>query len=176
MASPNSVSLSGDGLVLREWRDDDLDTLVELFDDSEVARWTPLASPFDRAAAARYLARVRDNQARGERLHLAITTDGGEPKGEVMLNRVTGTIGYAIGAAHRGRGLAVRALRLLTDHAHEADGLPRVYLEIEQSNAASAAVARAAGYTLTDALPVMVEDKGRQHNLLTWVHEESAPA
>ncbi|WP_242908593.1 GNAT family N-acetyltransferase [Actinomadura terrae] len=176
MTSPNTVSLSGHGLVLREWRDDDLDALRELFDDPEVAHWTPLASPFDRVAATRYLARVRDNQARGERLHLAITTDGVEPRGEVMLNRVTGTIGYAVGAAYRGQRLAVRALRLLTEHAHEAYRMPRVYLEIEQSNAASAAVARSAGYTLTDAAPVLVEDKGREHTLLTWVHEKPTGA
>ncbi len=143
---------------------------MRLFDDPEIAHWTPLASPFDLLAAEEYLARVRRGRAAGERLHLAITTDGREPMGEVMLNVVAGTIGYGVGAAYRGQRLAYRALLLMTEYALQVERLPQVKLEIEAGNAASVAVARAAGYRLVNAEPVPVESNGRSYSLHTWVY------
>jgi hypothetical protein len=86
-----TIRLVGAGLVLREWGPGDLAAMVELFDNPEVAHWTPLASPFDLAAAEAYLdGALSDNG----RLQLAITTDGGEPMGEVLAassTRASGT-------------------------------------------------------------------------------------
>ncbi|MFF8287897.1 GNAT family N-acetyltransferase [Streptomyces sp. NPDC016309] len=171
---PTPASLTDGHLVLREWTDADLPAMSELFDEPDVAQRTPLASPFDRAAATAYLAMIRRTRADGTRLHLAITEHGGPPLGEVLLGVGQGAIGYAVGAAHRGRGLAAGATRLLTRHAHEVLGLPRVVLLIEPDNTASAAVARAAGFRLTAEPPVTVRGNGRTHPLLTWAH--TAPA
>jgi hypothetical protein len=74
---PTPVRLAGVEIVLREWTDDDLPTMVELFDEPDVDRFTPLASPFDFAAATQYLGRARRNRAAGQACQLAITTDGG---------------------------------------------------------------------------------------------------
>ena len=156
-----------DGLVLRAWEPADAPAMVELFDDPEVAYWTPLKSPFDLAVATEY---VENARGATDKLQLAITTDGVQPLGEVMLNLATGSLGYAIGPAHRGQRLGVRALKVLTAYAHETAGLPRVILEIEPDNAASAAVARAAGYRQTDLPPEQVVDKGRELTLFTWEH------
>ena len=79
------MALKGLGLRLREWTDEDLQAMVGLFDDAQVARWTPLASPFDLVAARGHLDRARGN--RSNRLQLAITEDGRTPKGEVLLIR-----------------------------------------------------------------------------------------
>ncbi|MGI5480744.1 GNAT family N-acetyltransferase [Streptomyces lavendofoliae] len=168
------LTLTDGHVVLREWTDADVCAMSELFDEPAVAYRTPLASPFDEAAATAYLAAVRRARADGTRLHLAITRDGGAPLGEVLLGVAEGALGYAVGAAHRGRGLATRATRLLAGHAHDVLGLRRVVLRIEPGNAASEAVAHAAGFRLTDEAPETVRGKGRTHTLLTWVHE--APA
>lgn len=40
---PERISLSGFGLHLREWTNTDLAVMTDLFDDPQVARWTPLA-------------------------------------------------------------------------------------------------------------------------------------
>jgi RimJ/RimL family protein N-acetyltransferase len=169
------LPLSGHGLVLRMWREDDLPTMVDLFDDPDIAYRTPLASPFDLAAAYAYMERAHRLYVEGQRIQLAITEDGQDrPLGEVLFNRAGRTIGYGIGAAHRGRRLAVRAVQVMTDYAHRRLGLPHVYLEIEPDNGPSGGVARAAGYRLTDAPPGQVIDKGRAYTLLTWVHD--APA
>jgi RimJ/RimL family protein N-acetyltransferase len=162
-----AVRLVGDGLVLREWERGDLAAMVELFDDPEVAYWTPLVTPFDLDAAQAYLDRAQSDNGR---VHLAITTDGERPLGEVMLSQEAAIIGYLVGASFRGRGLAARAVKLMTDYAHRVAGLPRVILEIEPANDASNGVARRAGYQLTDLPLNVVTDKGREVSLRTWEH------
>jgi RimJ/RimL family protein N-acetyltransferase len=165
------LRLTAHGLVLREWAEEDLPVMVELFDEPEVAYRTPLVSPFDLSAARAYLAMTRRSRADGERIHLAITAEGGRARGEVMLNLAEATIGYVVGTAHRGQGLAVRAVRVLTGYAHDVLGIPRLCAQIEPGNRSSAAVAEAAGYRLTGGPPEPVEDKGRSFTLLTWVHD-----
>ncbi|MFB4302775.1 GNAT family N-acetyltransferase [Actinomadura sp. NTSP31] len=168
--TPPPSGLHGNGLVLREWTDDDLDVLVALLDDPAVAHRTPLASPFDRPAARRYLDQARGAIGKGERVQLAITTDGFEAKGEIRLDLVLGTISYIVGAKHRGQRLASRALQLMTEYAHAQAGLPRALLEIEQDNGPSIAVARAAGYRPTDAPATVVQSERRSFTLFTWAH------
>ncbi len=163
------------GLVLREWADGDLAAMRDLFDDVDVAYRTPFDSPFDLAAARRYLEGARRGARDDLRVHLAITTDGQTALGEVVLNRATGGISYVVGAPHRGRGLASRAVQVMTDHAHEALSLPRVILEIEPDNHPSIRVARSAGFHLTDSAPERVTDKGRSYELLTWAHDHTDP-
>jgi RimJ/RimL family protein N-acetyltransferase len=164
-------------VVLREWEDGDLAAMVGLFDDPDVAYWTPLVSPFDLEAARLYLKRAQERRAAGKRVQLAVTADGGEPMGEVLLmlselDLDVAEIGYAIGPAYRGRGLATRAVRVMTDFAHGTVGVSRLLLEIESGNAASAAVARAAGYRLTEAPAIPSEEKGRPISLQTWEYHQ----
>lgn len=168
-------SLVEDGLVLREWTDADLALMPALFDDPDVARWTPLASPFDAEAAKRYLERARETRGGGRRLQLAVTTDGDAPLGEVtlMLRDPDGQIeiGYAIGALYRGRGLSTRAVRLLIALAYDALDADRIILRIEPDNAASSAVARSAGFRLAAESPVQVkEPDGSTITLNIWEH------
>ncbi len=156
--------------MLREWTWTDLPALRALYDDPEADRWTPLESPFDDAAAGRYLDRMRAGRADGTRLHLAVTTDGGQPLGEVLLSATgpdEGEIGYCIDARRRRQGLATRAVRAMTGHARDL-GLRRVVLRIEGVNVASTGVARSAGFVLTPAPPQVHESKGRTIELRTW--------
>ncbi|NEA34544.1 GNAT family N-acetyltransferase [Streptomyces sp. SID13031] len=162
-----AVRITGNGLILREWQEADLPAMVDLFDNPEVARWTPLASPFDLVAAARYL---DSGQADESLLHLAITTDGLRPLGEVLLSFEDQSIGVAISPAVRGQGLALRALNLITAYAHETADLPRVIAEIEPGNTASQSVARRAGYRLTDGEPRKRTSRGREISFHLWEH------
>lgn len=164
------LRLAEHGLVLREWNRDDLAVMQELFDDPDVAYRTPLASPFDQTAALHYLHSAQRARRDNERIHLTITTDGRLALGEVLLNQTTGGIAYIVGATHRGRGLAKRALRIMTDFAHTTVALPRVILEIEPDNQPSIAIAQAAGFRPSNAPPEAVTDKGRTYDLLTWEH------
>lgn len=109
-------------------------------------------------------------RAEGTVVLLAITVDGGAPLGEVMLRRAPEgmEIGYAVGPAHRGQGLAVRAVRVMAAYAFEQMGAEQVILELEAENAASVAVATKAGFTLLDVPLITGEEKGRPFTLQTW--------
>jgi RimJ/RimL family protein N-acetyltransferase len=165
LANHASLVLEAPGLVLRPWHERDLDTMVELFDDPQVAFFTPLPSPFTRADAEDRLARARQ----ADRLLLAITTDGDRALGEILLFP-TGELGYTIGARHRGKGLAARALVLLRDYAHDVVGLAVLRLRIEPGNAASAGTARRAGFRLASSPAEAAEDKGRSFTVAVWEH------
>ncbi|MGC4746774.1 GNAT family N-acetyltransferase [Micromonospora sp. DT201] len=162
-ASP--LLLTGEGVVLREWADSDTPFMRQLFDADDMAANTDIPSPFDADA---FLVRIR--QRRAQRIvDLAVTRDGGEPLGLVALHVASGVLGYAIGPAHRGRGLASRSLRLMTEFCHEKLGFSRLRLGIVQGNVPSQGVAQSAGYVLgDDALVERVNGLGQPKLLETW--------
>ena len=170
---PYPLTLSGDGIVLREWRADDLDDLVIMLDESDIARWTPMPSPFDVEAGIAYLKRAFQGRTSGRRIQLAITVDGGRPLGEVLLFGVDpglgeAELGYLVSREHRRRGLASGALSLLSSYARNTLGLSRLLLRIDPDNTASTAVARRCGYRLTGEPPILQESPYGPTSLDTW--------
>ena len=167
---PDPVRLSGHGLVLREWRADDVPRMSELFDEPQVRRWTPLASPFDLAAATAYVERADQRRRDGSALQLAITEGDDVPLGEVLLfvHPELAEVGWGLGAAHRGRRVASRAVRVLLAWAVPTWGIQLFRALIEPGNTASERVATACGFTLTRGAPVLVESRGRPVGLTAW--------
>ena len=172
--SQTRVKITGSGVGLREWTADDLPAMVGIFDDPEVAYRTPIASPFDLAAAEAYLLKVQQARAEETRIHLAITAGDGTPRGEVLLNLATGSIAYTVGAEFRGQGLARQAAALLTEYAHQKIGITQVRAEIEADNQASIRVVEELGYRRSGEEPVAVDDGRRCLTLHTWIHEVCA--
>jgi RimJ/RimL family protein N-acetyltransferase len=169
------LEIVGDGLVLREWGVADLPRMVELFDEASIDRWTPLESPFDLAAANRYLTRAGLRRADGSVIQLAITADGGTPLGELLFiagEDGTTEMGYSVGLRHRGRRLAARAVELGIRNA-VSWGVQRFRLRIEPENAASVAVAVACGFVRRPGPPTPAESKGRSIRLDIWERTES---
>jgi RimJ/RimL family protein N-acetyltransferase len=170
---PYPLTLAGDGIVLREWGSGDLADLVALLDDPDIARWTPMPSPFDAEAGVAYLKRARQGRASGQRIQLAITVDGGRPLGEVLLFGLDAglreaELGYLVGAPHRRRGLASGALSVLSSYARNDLKLNRLLLRIDPGNAGSVAVARRCGYQLTDEPPILQVSPHGPATLDTW--------
>jgi len=170
---PFPITLTGDGIQLREWRSEDLDDLVELLDEPDIARWTPMPSPFDVEAGIAYLKRAHQGRLSGQRIQLVITADGGRPLGEVLLFGVDAglreaELGYLVGAAYRRRGLASGALSLLAGYAQSTLGLSRLLLRIDPGNAPSTLVARRCGFRLTGEAPILQEGPYGPSSLDTW--------
>ncbi|RQX01945.1 GNAT family N-acetyltransferase [Micromonospora inaquosa] len=155
----------GEGIALRDWLDADLPHMPSLFDVPDMAANTDLPSPFHADA---FLVRIRRRRAQGI-VDLAVTRDGREPLGLVALHGAIGVPGYAIGPAHRGRGMASRSLWLLTRFCHEELGFTRLRLSIVQRNVPSQRVAASAGYVRSDDDVVERPDGLGQPKLLeTW--------
>ncbi|MEU3627540.1 GNAT family N-acetyltransferase [Amycolatopsis coloradensis] len=170
---PEEVRLTGEDVVLRDWIEDDVAFMPGLFDNPAVARFTPLPSPFDEVAAKGHYEKSLARRTEGTGRRLAITVDGGEPLGEVVLflKDDAAELGYAVGPAHRGQDLAARALRVLTAYALDL-GLGPLQLKIDARNAASEAVARRVGYAVTDREPEVKVEKGLEITLLTWEYRD----
>lgn len=164
----------GEGLVLRPWMLRDVPQMVELFDTTEMDRWTPLAYPFDEEAATAYVNSAHQGLSSGT-LQVAVTESGGEPLGEVLLfgTEEGGTceFAYAVGFEHRGQALAARSIRAVLPVAREA-GYRRGRLRVAVDNVLSQLVASAAGFTLTDEPLLRRERKGYLLHMATWRREE----
>ena len=164
------VVVAAEGVVLREWREDDVPTMVTLFDTPEMDRWTPLASPFDEAVARAYVERAHAARVDGT-WQLAITRDGGESLGEVLLfpteHAQTCELAYAVGAEHRGQSLGARAV-LATLGLASRIGYEEARLRIAVDNVPSGRVAVAGGFSLTDQPVIRRERKGYVLDMATW--------
>ena len=168
--STTPVVVRAEGLVLREWTAADVPFMVTMFNTAEMDRRTPIAHPFDEEVAAGYISRAHERRAQGT-LQLAITEDGEEPLGEVLLfptgDPAMCELGYTVGAAHRGRALAARAVRALLPVAR-SEGYRHARLMIAVDNLPSQQVARAVGFELTQETLVVEERQGYVVHLATW--------
>jgi RimJ/RimL family protein N-acetyltransferase len=137
---------------LREWRDEDRDALVEIANDEEIQRWTRVPSPYSQRDAQEWFALTRTTKAAGHQAAFAVVgAETGELLGSIDLrmNPADPTIaelGYMVGPRARGRGVAARAVEVLTAWAFDAMGLERMEILIDPRNEPSLKVAEAAGY------------------------------
>jgi RimJ/RimL family protein N-acetyltransferase len=101
---------------------------------------------------ATWLGRYEEGWRDGSRAGFAVETHEGEFLGlglfvSLELEARQGEIGYVVGPAARGKGVATRTLRLLTDWGFSQLGLERIELWIDTTNTGSERVAERAGYT-----------------------------
>lgn len=116
-----------------------------------LARFDPWAVAFADVAAARAMLTVAVTRFADKTEVPTLVVTGGEIAGIVSL-RVdvparSGALGYWLGAAHTGRGLATRAVRALSAFGFDELGLVRVSAQLDIDNSASRAVVRRAGFT-----------------------------
>jgi RimJ/RimL family protein N-acetyltransferase len=171
-----------DGVVrLRERREADSEAVVAAVQDPEIPRWTRIPKDYTRADWDAFVRRVVAEQAAGEGVSLVVCGADDRPLGMVGLHavdaeRTRGELGYWIAREARGRGLAVRALTLLRDWAHETAGVRRLEVLVHPGNAVSRAVARGAGFAETGELrrECHGEDCEEPHVVHAWPAPSSA--
>ena len=142
-----------DGVVtLREWTDEDRDALVEMANDDTIQQWTRVPSPYTARDAQQWFALTRSTRAAGHQAAFAVTSaDGGELLGSIDLrvnpaDPAIGELGYMVGPRARGRGVATRAVELITAWAFQTLGIERMEILVDPRNDPSVRVAEAAGY------------------------------
>jgi RimJ/RimL family protein N-acetyltransferase/predicted Rossmann-fold nucleotide-binding protein len=138
--------------IVRSWRWEDASTLPLHANNRKV--WKNLhdgfPSPYTAAAARRWLAHALSTP---DETVFAIES-GGEAVGGIGFylqkgpQRCSAEIGYWLGEAYWGRGLATDAVRSVTDYAFENyPGLQRLYAQVFEWNLASMRVLEKSGYT-----------------------------
>lgn len=130
-------------LVLRPWRDTDIDALIRINDDPLVAANTcSITLPYTREKALEGLAKFARVTAEGTGFVRAWCLAGeDEPRGGVGLTidrtHNNAELGYSTASTHRSGGYTTEACRAMLDHAFRVLGLHRVYARHFVGNVAS---------------------------------------
>jgi RimJ/RimL family protein N-acetyltransferase len=161
------------GVLLRRWREADLDQIVAACRDPEIARWTTVPLGYAPADGREFLAAQRDRWHCGEALELAVADAAREASvlGSVALRGLgdgRADIGYWVAPAARGRGVATRAARLLAEYAFATLAVERLEVLVHPDNAASLGVARAAGFRREGLLRARAVIRGRRHDMAAF--------
>ena len=151
--------------TLRPYRAGDEASLVFAANDREI--WMNLRDrfphPYTDADAAGWIAHA---SAQSPVTDLAIDVDGAvagaigiTPQPDVY--RRSAEIGYWLGRAHRGKGLATEALVGMTEHVFANSDVCRLFGAVFEHNVASARVLEKAGYVLEGRLRKSVVKDGQ---------------
>ena len=151
-AVPPSGTLS-DGVVgVRLRRAEDLPAIAEASHDPTTRHWLT-DEPLDEQAVATSLERASASWASGHATPMVIvdaTTDAATGLINLALHSDReAALAYSVFPTRRGRGIAPRAVRLVTRWAHDQLDIERVLLEAEPGNTASIRVAEKCGFERT---------------------------
>ena len=158
--------------VLRPWRREDLDSLVRHADNPNVARGLRdrFPNPYTRADGERFL---DDAQKPHGEWRLAIEVDG-EAVGGVGVrpgqdvHRISAEIGYWLGEAYWGHGIAPAMLTALVPHAMQRFDLCRVSAGVYHDNPRSMRALEKAGFEREGTLRCAAIKHGRLLDLVMY--------
>jgi RimJ/RimL family protein N-acetyltransferase len=159
-----------------------LDGLAGLVRDTDVVRNTRVPEPYDEGFEHRWVESYENGHRDGTRDGFAIEdADTGTflgMAGLVAIEREAnqGEIGYMVVREARGRGIATRALRLVTDYALGEVGLERVQLLIATDNEPSLRVAERCGYRREGVFRSLYLKPGRRADFVVYSRLPGDPA
>jgi RimJ/RimL family protein N-acetyltransferase len=157
-----------------------LPLLGDLIADPDIIRFTRLPDPVPDGWLESWVRGYEDGRLDGTRANFAIVDADGTFLGfaavpEIDRSARTAELGYVIAPSARGRGVATRALELLTRWAFEDLGVLRAQLSISTENEASKAVARKGGYTYEGTLRSMHFKGDQREDTEVWSRLPSDP-
>jgi RimJ/RimL family protein N-acetyltransferase len=167
--------LADDAIRLRAPVGADVPAITEACQDPDIQHFTFVPVPYREEHARDWVAGAATRAAAGEALSLVIASvdDRAQMLGAVGLLRPdwaqrTIEIGYWVAPWARGRGLAVRAVKLLAPWALRTLDLTRVACDVDVDNGASRQVAQRAGFVADDVPLAPIAVKGRTWNLVSY--------
>ncbi len=143
--------LTGETVVLRPLRDDDIPAIVEACQDADMVRWTTIPSPYGEQHGRDF---VHIHAAKGWAEDTRAVFAVADPRTDAYLGAMdfslnpdeTAEVGYHVVPWARGRGVGTAALRLACRWALDVLGLQRIEWQAEVGNIASRRVAEAVGF------------------------------
>lgn len=157
MARADDDTIATERLLLRRWRDDDLDAYAALCADPDVMRHIGAGTPYTRAQSRDSLAGFEHHWERyGFGLSAAVERASGELVGMIGVQRAGEPgvrpgdveIGWRLRRDRWGRGLAVEGAAAIRDHAFGDLRLARLVAFCRPANHASIRVAEQLGFTV----------------------------
>jgi RimJ/RimL family protein N-acetyltransferase len=147
--------------------------MLALADDPDVVRFTRVPAGADETFARGWIRRYQGGWQDGSRAGFAIRGRDAGFLGfagfvELDLEHGEGEIGYMVTPSARGRGIAPRALELLTRWGFDELGLIRLELRIDVENPASERVAERTGYLRDGVLRNVHFKEGLRCDLAVW--------
>lgn len=141
---------------IRSWKTADADSLARHANNKKIAinLRDRFPHPYTRRDAREFIKTAR---ARMPETAFALVVEDAAVGGigfilQPDIERVSAEIGYWLGEAYWGRGIATEALQALTTYAIARHGLTRLYARVAPWNAASCRVLEKAGYTIEATL------------------------
>ncbi len=146
---PLAVAPDEATFAFRSWEESDAEQLAAAWADDEVQRWTN-PPPATLVGARRWIAGCPTRRADGRALDLVVDV-GGEVAGELGLSSFDGRrraalVGYWVTEAHRGAGLASRALHAAAEWFHAEMRGHSLLAQCDSANVASQRAAQRAGF------------------------------
>jgi RimJ/RimL family protein N-acetyltransferase len=163
------MELRAHPFILRAVTDEDWLLEHQLSRDAEVVRWTSYPSEMTETEARARITRQQERARRGVTQRYTIW-DGDTRLGTCglgSLDQASPEAMYAVLPAARGRGIARTALCALTGWAG-TNGRPAVTLVTVEGNAASAAVARRAGFSIVETFEGQHRDTASTLHRWRW--------
>jgi RimJ/RimL family protein N-acetyltransferase len=165
--------LADDELRLEPLTQAHVPQLLALSDDPDVVRFTRVPAGADETFVRGWIKRYEGGWDDGSRAGFAIRGRDGGFLGfaavvDLDLEQREGEIGYMVVPAARGRGVAPRAVELLTRWGFDDLGLIRLELRIDVENSASECVAARAGYQRDGVLRNVHFKEGLRCDLAVW--------
>ncbi|MFI8231682.1 GNAT family N-acetyltransferase [Streptomyces sp. NPDC085900] len=151
--TPQPQLPTGDGLVLRPWRVEDVAAVHEAYQDPLMHQWHIRRSDSEEEAAGWVREWLKEWEGERKAQWAVVDADTGLLLGRVALLSIVlaeaqAKVAYWTTAAARGRGVATRATNTLTRWAFDEIGFHRLELLHATANGASCRVAVKAGFAL----------------------------
>jgi RimJ/RimL family protein N-acetyltransferase/nitrite reductase/ring-hydroxylating ferredoxin subunit len=149
--NPPNPPLTDGVVTLRPFRASDAQAIYLACQDPEISRWVPLIpSPYQENDARGFVLMTLEAWHEGTSCEFAIVDESDGLLGAISLhldaNPRRHAVGYWVAAEARGRGVATRAVRLVSRWAFGTMGTERLALWTLPGNVASGAVAEACGF------------------------------
>ncbi len=164
-----------DGLIMRAWREDDIETLHDLvFRNREhlhtYMQW--MTPDYAIESTRNFVLRSIESRLERKTLALALERDG-ELIGSTGFNRLEWAarvceIGYWIASDEVGKGIITRACQVMIDYAFDELEMNRVEIRCSSENTRSAAIPERLGFKLEGILREAEVVNGRAHDFCIY--------
>jgi ribosomal-protein-alanine N-acetyltransferase len=172
-SSEESLRTGRPDLMLRPFTPADAAAVTRLAGDRRIAETTArIPHPYPEGAAAAWIAGHATARASGEAFNWAMESKAlGELVGAISLDVCPSderaTLGYWVGHAHWGQGLATAAAMAVTDWAL-AQGIKKLHAECLTSNLGSVRVLERCSFVREGRLLSHVAKMGQRHDLFVY--------